>query len=315
MLFLDFGRVLQTGALLLCWVGPGPGVQFVDCCAANPSGTHFCRQCGRLLTTRGNIHNPLTGDAYAVIDVLAEGGMSYTYLIYNFQIRRLAVLKEIRAELAGKAKAQELFVREARILQSLEHPGIPKFYDFFSNDDYNSLVMELIHGASLEQIQPASAAQAVDWMVEAAGVLDYLHRRDPPIIHRDIKPGNLLLRYNPREIVLIDYGAVKEASAAPDTRIATPGYAAPEQQQGRPCLQSDFYGIGTTLVYLLTGRFPGDFYNPRARRLVGLEEAGIEAALAEVIYRATAYDQSDRPRDCGEMIACLRPFTGTLQGL
>lgn len=291
-------------------LGVGPSESAVECCAANPPGTHFCRGCGRLLISQGDIHNPITDDAYAVIEVLAEGGMSYTYLVYNHQLKKLAVLKEIRAELATRAKARELFEREARILQSLDHPGIPKFYDFFCNDEYNSLVMEMIHGLSLEQARPGSTAQAVGWMIEACWVLDYLHRRNPPVIHRDIKPGNLILRYYPRQIVLIDYGAVKEASTAPGTRIATPGYAAPEQQQGRPCLQSDFYGIGTTLVHLLTDRFPGDFYNPRARRLLGLEDAGLLPALAAVIYRATAYDPGERPHDCQALIAALQPFAG-----
>ncbi len=100
-----------------------------------------------------------------------------------------------------------------------------------------------------------------------------MHERG--VIHRDIKPANLILSHNPRRIVLIDFGAVKEVGSAPGTRIATPGYGAPEQNQGSPCLQSDFYGIGTTLVYLLTRQSPTHFYNPRAQRLIGLEEAGL----------------------------------------
>jgi serine/threonine-protein kinase len=218
----------------------------------------------------------------------------------------LAVLKEINADLSRKAKARELFMREAQMLQALQHPGIPKFYDFFCTDEHYSLVMELIHGPTLEEIEPVDVAQAVGWILETCEVLSYLHERG--VIHRDIKPANLILRHNPRRIVLIDFGAVKEVGSALGTRIATPGYGAPEQNQGRPCLQSDFYGIGTTLVYLLTRQSPTHFYNPRAQRLMGLEEAGLPSSLVSVILSATALDPHQRPQTCIDLMAALRPF-------
>jgi serine/threonine protein kinase len=298
----------------LCLISVPAQEPSLECCAAPSPGKRFCRHCGRLLVSCGDITNQTSGDIYTVIEVLAQGGMSNTYLVYHHRIGKLAVLKEIRAELAGRAKARELFEREARVLQSLHHPGIPRFYDFFSSEGSNSLVMELIHGPSLEQVEPSSPAQAVGWMIEACRVLEYLHQRVPPVIHRDIKPSNLLLRYSPRQIVLIDYGAVKEVSTEPGTRIATPGYAAPEQQRGLPCLQSDFYGIGTTLVYLLTHRSPEDFYDPRRRQFGNLEGGGIEAGLAEFIRRTTALDPNERPRDCAAMIAGFEPFANAQLG-
>jgi serine/threonine protein kinase len=278
----------------------------LECCWLNPPEVRFCRTCGRLLHSQGTLRNPEKGWEYEVIDVLVQGGMSTTYRVYNPQVQRLAVLKEINADLSRKAKARELFMREAQTLQALQHPGIPKFYDFFCTDEHYSLVMELIHGPTLEEIKPVDVAQAVGWVLGACEVLSYLHERG--VIHRDIKPANLILRHNPRRIVLIDFGAVKEVGSAPGTRIATPGYGAPEQNQGRPCLQSDFYGIGTTLVYLLTRQSPTSFYNPRAQRLMGLEEAGLPPALVSVILSATALDPRQRPQNCTDLMTALRPF-------
>jgi serine/threonine protein kinase len=278
----------------------------LECCRLNPPETRFCRTCGRLSRSQGTLRNPEKGWEYEVIDVLVQGGMSTTYRVYNPQVHRLAVLKEINADLSRKAKARELFIREAEILQALQHPGIPKFYDFFCTDEHYSLVMELIHGPTLEEIEPVDIAQAVGWILETCEILSYLHEQG--VIHRDIKPANLILRHNPRRMVLIDFGAVKEVGSAPGTRIATPGYGAPEQNQGRPCLQSDFYGLGMTLVYLLTRQSPMRFYNPRAQRLMGLEEAGLPPALVSVILSTTALDPHQRPPNCTELMTALRPF-------
>ncbi|MBW4700063.1 MAG: serine/threonine protein kinase [Aphanocapsa lilacina HA4352-LM1] len=280
----------------------------LECCERQGGLTRFCRVCGRMLTGGEVLENPETGNRYERVDTLAQGGMSTTYLVFNHQTDRLAVLKEIDADLSRKAKARELFLREAQVLAGLDHGGIPRFYDYFSTDERHYLVMEMIHGLTLEQVQPRSAAQAAGWMIETCQVLGYLHSLQPPVIHRDIKPANLILRYNPREVVLIDYGAVKLAGGRQGTRIATPGYSPPEQGRGRPCLQSDIYGVGMTLVFLLTRQFPGRFYHPRERRLVGLEEAGIEAPLAAVIAKATAYHPQERHRDSQELAHALSPF-------
>ncbi|WP_013324421.1 serine/threonine protein kinase [Gloeothece verrucosa] len=267
---------------------------------------------GHLIAGQGVIRNPLTGWEYEVLKILARGGMGTTYLVYNYQIRRLAVLKEMNSNMASKAKARELFQREARILQTLEHPGIPRFYDFFWTDQHYSLLMEMVHGYSLEQLLPLSTAQAVDWILQLTDILDYLHRRNPPVIHRDIKPSNLLLRYNPREIVLIDFGAVKEATAPPGTRIATPGYGAPEQQKGLSSIQSDFYALGTTLVYLLTRQCPSKFYIFSQGKFADLEEAGVPRILIGVINALTAFDPQQRPQTVMEVQDILKASLNSL---
>ena len=91
--------------------------------------------------------------------------------------------------------------------------------------------MEMIYGDSLQMVNPRSEKEAVGWMLQLAKILDYLHNLPKPVIHRDIKPSNLILRHNPEEIVLIDFGAVKEVTQKPGTRIATAGYGSPEQKK------------------------------------------------------------------------------------
>jgi serine/threonine-protein kinase len=259
-----------------------------------------------LISGQGIIRNQQTGWEYEVIKVLAQGGMGTTYLVYNYQICQLAVLKEMNADMVSKAKARELFQREASVLQSLQYSGIPRFYDFFWTDEHYSLLMEMVHGYSLAEIAPANVIQAVEWILQLAETLAYLHRRNPPVIHRDIKPGNLILRYNPREVVLIDFGAVKEATAPPGTRIATPGYGAPEQQKGLSCIQSDFYALGTTLVYFLTRQSPTKFYLFSQGKFANLESAGIPPVIISLIESLTAFHPQNRPQTVEEVQALIK---------
>jgi serine/threonine-protein kinase len=284
----------------------------LKCCHPNPPCRYFCRLNGKLIAGQGVIRNPETGWEYEVLKILALGGMSTTYLVYSYQLRKLAVLKEISAELLHKSKAREMFQREARVLKSLQHPGIPQYYDFFCTQEHYFLVMEMVHGQNLEQIVPVSPIQAIKWLQEVSNILNYLHLRNPPVIHRDIKPANLILRYQPPQIVLIDFGAVKEATAPPGTRIATPGYSAPEQQKGLPCIQSDFYALGTTLIYLITKQSPSNFYDSRQHKFIDLESIGIPPTLIRVILALTAFDPKERPQHATEVNLLLQKSQAAL---
>ena len=282
----------------------------MNCCRPNPACLNFCRLNGKLISGKGVIRNSQNGWEYEVLRILAQGGMSTTYLVYDYQNCKLAVLKAINAELALRAKAREMFQREARILQSLEHPAIPKYYDFFDTQERYSLVMEMIHGKSLDRIPTVTPIQAIEWLLQTSSILDYLHGRNPPLIHRDIKPENLILRYSTGKITLIDFGAVKEATTPPGTKIVTPGYGAPEQQRGTPCVQSDFYSLGTTLIYLLTKRSPSDFYITSKYKFAGLEAVDISPVLVSLIDTLTAFLPEDRPR-CATEVSNL--LTDTLE--
>ncbi|MDR7923029.1 protein kinase [Thermosynechococcus sp. GLH187] len=271
--------------------------------AGNMPGNLFCIHCGQPLNVQRTVRN------YHILRLLGHGGIGTTYLACEAQpsggwtgkVPEVWVLKELRSDMEDNEKAQELFEREARILQLLDHAGIPRFYDFFVEDGKSYLVMELIHGIDLERWVLRNGTvpipQAVQWMIQTCGVLDYLHNQDPPVIHRDLKPSNLLVRSRDNQIVLIDFGAVKELGHSPGgTRIAVEGYSAPEQMMGQPTIQSDLFAVGATLAFLLLGDSPIRFYHhcDGFHRLDVSDRPEIPDPLKQVLHRATAPLLPDR---------------------
>ncbi|NEQ21015.1 MAG: protein kinase [Microcoleus sp. SIO2G3] len=277
----------------------------------NPPANLFCIHCGKpLVPVQKVIHQ------YQVLRTLGQGGMGTTYLAWDkggwingHPI--LLVLKEMNADMAQVAKAQELFDREARTLKSLSHSGIPKYYDFFVEGGKKYLAMELIHGQDLEQRVlvngPVAPPQAIEWMIQACDILDYIHSCNPPLIHRDIKPANLMVRHRDNQVVVLDFGAVKEIGTAPGTRIGAEGYSSPEQDRGSPVTQSDLYAIGPTLIFLLTGVMPLKFYKKRGSGY-GFDVSTIPTItpqLREVIERVCESKVRDRYQTAKELSKAL----------
>ena len=276
----------------------------------NSPNNVFCIHCGQPLSVQQRIRH------YQVLRTLGQGGMGTTYLARDAAdeiaaMPQLLVLKQMNADMVKIAKAQELFEREAYTLKSLNHPGIPKYYDFFVEDGKKYLAMELIHGQDLEKrvytTGPVTPTQAIAWMIQTCDILDYLHSQSPPLIHRDIKPANLMVRSSVNRIVLLDFGAVKEIGTAPGTRIGAEGYCAPEQERGQPLTQSDLYAIGPTLIFLLTGENPFKYYRQRGRnyRFDVAKVPTISSQLRDVIDRVTEPLPRDRYQTAKELAAAL----------
>jgi serine/threonine-protein kinase len=276
----------------------------------NPPGNLFCIHCGQPLAVKKTIRH------YQVLRILGQGGMGTTYLAWDAAgvivgHPQLLVLKQMNADMAKIAKAQELFEREAHTLQGLDYPGIPKYYDFFVEGGKKYLAMELIHGLDLEKRiytkGPVAPNQAIAWMIQTCDILEYLHSQMPPLIHRDIKPANLMVRNSDHQIVLLDFGAVKETGTAPGTRIGAEGYCAPEQERGQPLTQSDLYAIGPTLIFLLVGENPFKFYRQRGKSL-RFDLANIPTItpqLRGVIDRVTEPLPRDRYQSAKELAMAL----------
>lgn len=277
----------------------------------NAPNNLFCIHCGELLAP---VQESIA--SYQVLRPLGQGGMGITYLAVEPTAtdRRspLLVLKEMNADLAEVVKAQELFTRESRVLQSLNHPGIPKYYASLLEHGKRYLAMELIHGEDLEarvvRSGAVGTAQAIAWMQQTCQILNYLHSQTPPLIHRDIKPANLMVRRVDNQIVLLDFGAVKEVGTNLKTRIgAEGGYSAPEQNQGNPCPQSDLYALGVTLIFLLTGKSPLNFYF-RLDDSDGFDLQNmptISPQLRDLINHLTQPQPSDRPQTALEVAQAL----------
>lgn len=166
----------------------------------------------------------------------------------------------------GKAKAWkdvELAEREAKVLQSLSHPNLPKYIEHFEEEGALYLVMEKIEGENLATIRARggsqSSAEVLRMLADVGAALRYLHGRAPPVVHRDIKPGNILRRPD-GSYVLVDFGAVRDKlkPSGGSTVVGTFGFMAPEQFQGRASSRSDLYGLAATALVMLTGEEPED---------------------------------------------------------
>lgn len=276
----------------------------------NSPNNLFCIHCGQPRSVQQKIRQ------YHVLRTLGQGGMGTTYLAWDGTggmggQPHLLVLKQMNADMAKIAKAQELFEREAYTLKSLNYPGIPKYYDFFVEGGKKYLAMELVHGQDLEKriytTGPVTPNQAIAWMIQTCDILNYIHSQDPPLIHRDIKPANLMVRNSNNRIVVLDFGAVKEIGTVPGTRIGAEGYCAPEQERGQPLTQSDLYAIGPTIIFLLTGENPFKFYRQRGPhfRFDVTRIPTITPQLREIIERVTEPLPRDRYKTAQELAAAL----------
>jgi serine/threonine protein kinase, bacterial len=279
----------------------------------NPPNTLFCIRCGQPVVEKDEFIRQ-----YQILRVIGRGGMGTTYMAWdkNCTIKAhpmLLVLKEMNADMEKIPKANELFEREARILKELNHPGIPAYYDFFVENGKKYLAMELIHGKNLEQIIYEKGAVipevAIKWMLKTCDILAYLHSFNPPLVHRDIKPANLMLRVIDQQILLLDFGAVKEIGTPSGTCISSEGYGAPEQIRGQPCIQSDLYAIAPTLIFLLTsGNSPLKYYtfNEGKAKFDLSKIPSITPQLKQVMEKASEQNIGNRYQQAQELIEALK---------
>ena len=182
---------------------------------------------------------------------------------------------------------------------------------FFVENNRKYIVMELIHGHNLEQFVNQRGAtepeRTIRWMIQICNILTYLHNLELPLIHRDIKPANLMLRNLDSRLMLLDFGAVKELGTALETRIGVEGYSAPEQYRGKPCPQSDIYGVGTTIIFLLTGKAPMQYYRYQSSKFEFDISSipNLPTNLAEVLDVACQSDFRDRYQTAIELSEAL----------
>jgi eukaryotic-like serine/threonine-protein kinase len=207
-------------------------------------------------------------DRYQIIDIIGQGGVGITYRAKDIANDSIVALKALSLRRARDWKAIELFEREAKVLSQLDHPAIPSYIDYFQvdNDDDRQfyIVQELARGESLANLIEKGWEPSIDEVHDiAAQVLQisiYLHTLIPAVIHRDIKPQNLIRDLDGR-ISLVDFGSVQDTYhqtiTGGSTVVGTYGYMAPEQFRGQACFSTDLYGLGATIIYLLTKQDPG----------------------------------------------------------
>ncbi|MDF5710541.1 MAG: protein kinase [Nostoc sp. S4] len=268
----------------------------------------------------------LLNNRYRVIRTLGSGGFGETFLAEDTQMpsNRRCVIKQLRPIQNNPQiyqLVQERFQREAAILEDLGGISnqIPTLYAYFQSDGQFYLVQEWIEGDTLtakvheQGLLSESAVREI--LIHLLPVLEQVHNHR--IVHRDIKPDNIILRHRDHKAVLIDFGAVRESMGTvvnsqglPTSSIVigTPGYMPSEQAAGRPVYSSDLYSLGITAIYLLTGKQPHELEtDSRSGEIIWHRYAlSVSPTLAGVIDRAIAYHPRDRFATAREMFDALQ---------
>ncbi|MBE8966421.1 protein kinase [Nostocales cyanobacterium LEGE 12452] len=278
----------------------------------------ICRNCGSEILLQGR---------YRVLKQLGQGGFGNT-----FEVDECGKTKVLKVLTENNPKAIELFQQEAKVLSQLNSGGIPKVEldGYFTVLPKNSsvplhcLAMEKIEGVNLEQwmefrnYQRLSEGQALNWLKQLVEILALVHAHQ--YFHRDIKPQNIMLRPS-GQLVLIDFGAVRQVTTTilagnSHTRIFSQGYSPPEQQNGYSVQQSDFFALGRTFIFLLTGKEPQDkeIYDPLTNELHWRKSAlNISPLLADLIDHLMAPTANHRPQNTQVILQKLDGIEKALQ--
>jgi outer membrane protein assembly factor BamB/tRNA A-37 threonylcarbamoyl transferase component Bud32 len=255
---------------------------------------------------------------YLIQDVIGVGGMGSVYRARDLHfpnVVKLVAVKEMINTAPDPLVRQTIvqnFEREANLLATLNHPSIPRIYDYFSEENRSYLVIEYIHGKDLEAIISESDSflteeQVLTWGIELCDVLSFLHNHKPdPIIFRDMKPSNVMIDHN-GDVKLVDFGIAKTFQfGQKGTMIGTEGYSPPEQYRGEATPLADLYALGATLHHALSRR------DPRMEPPFSFEERplrkinpGISPEVEEVISTALQYNPEDRFPNASDMKEAL----------
>lgn len=265
-------------------------------------------------------------DRYQIIGVVGGGGMGTVFQARDKhfpEAKRLVAIKEMLTPAGDESQRNAMlktFQREANLLAALNHPAIPKIFDFFVTDSRAYLVMEYIMGSDLDALlgrtRTLPVEKILDWGIELCDVLDYLHSHQPqPIVFRDMKPANIMID-SLGKVRLIDFGIAKIFEGdIKHTMIGTEGYSAPEQYRGDVTPLSDIYGLGATLHHVLTRK------DPRVEAPFSFHErpiqsfnAQVPAILVSAVERALAQRSEERFQSCAEMKVTLEQIRAALRG-
>ncbi|MEH1973304.1 MAG: YARHG domain-containing protein [Nostoc sp.] len=274
----------------------------------------------------------LLNDRYQVIRTLGAGGFGETYLAEDTYMpsKRSCVVKQLRPIHNNPQiyqLVQERFQREAAILEELggANEQIPALYAYFSSSGQFYLVQEWIEGDTLTgkvQKQGLFSEGAVqELFMNLLPVLDYVHSKH--IVHRDIKPDNIIVRHRDGKPVLIDFGAIRESmgtvvnsqgNPTSSIVIGTPGYMPSEQAAGRPVYSSDLYSLGMTVIYLLTGKQAQQLEtDSQTGEIIWRQYAShVSPIMARVIDRAIAYHPRDRYPTARAMLDSLQSIANPI---
>jgi serine/threonine-protein kinase len=255
----------------------------------------------------------VVGGRYQLLTVIGEGGMSTVYLALDKVLNKQWAAKEIRR--VEDPEMRELIVNsivtEANMIKRFDHPAIPRIVDIVDESGTLYVIMDYVEGRTLEDVLenngPQSEEAVADWSIQLCDALEYLHQLNPPVIYRDMKPSNVMLKPN-GSVSLIDFGISRELHKDSEGNglndedlLGTRGYAPPEQadpSRGTDA-RSDVYSLGATMYCLLTGKSPAD--PPHEMLPVRQVRPELSQGIERIIVKATQPNPDDRYSDCAEM--------------
>lgn len=252
---------------------------------------------------------------YKILNKVGQGGMSVVYLAMNEKANKQWAIKEVRKDGVKDFEiVKQGLVAETDLLKKLSHPSLPSIIDVIEGPDTFLIVMDYIQGNPLSKALEEYGAQpqeyVIEWAKQLCDVLEYLHTRTPPIIYRDMKPANIMLKPD-GNICLIDFGTArefKEKNLADTTCLGTVGYAAPEQfgGMGQTDARTDIYCLGATLYHLVTGRNPCD--PPYEILPIRQVNPALSSGLERIIQKCTQRNPDDRYQSCAELMYALENY-------
>ena len=255
---------------------------------------------------------------YLIVSVAGRGGMSAVYRgVDTKKGNRNVAIKEMSQGHLTETEREEAigrFRQEYQFLSKLQHPNLPLIYDTFNEGDRFYFVMDFIEGKTLLDLlrasggRPLPIGQVVDYAMQLCDVLSFLHMQTPPVIFRDLKPTNVMIRGDGR-LFLIDFGIArffKEGKLQDTVLLGSPGYAPPEQHgTGQTSPRSDIYALGATMHCCLTGRDPFNapdrFIFPPIRQYNPLVPAGLD----QLVQSMLALNERQRPASAQEVRQAL----------
>ncbi len=273
--------------------------------------------------TEGLVGSEIAG--YRITGLLGRGGMGFVYEAEHAILGRKAAIKTLSNDLGGDGDFRERFVQESQMVAALDHPSIIPIYDAGEENGVVYIAMRHVGGGDLQGLIAAGQLElerAVSILEQVAGALDAAHAHD--LVHRDVKPANVLIDSSSHRVYLTDFGIAKQARKRGLTRtgffVGTLDYAAPEQIQGKPVgPQADVYAFGCLLFECLTGKKPFDRETDVAvmhAHLLDPPPSATElrpelpAELDDVIARALAKNEEERTASCREVIEAVRACLG-----
>ena len=253
---------------------------------------------------------------YKILNVIGKGGMSVVYLAINEAANKPWAIKEVRKDGTKDFEVvRQGLIVETDMLKRLNHPNLPSIVDVIDTNDTFLIVMDYIEGKSLSKVIKESGAQpqeyVIEWAKQLCDVLGYLHNRKPPIIYRDMKPSNIMLKPD-GNVTLIDFGTAREyknkAMVEDTTCLGTQGYAAPEQfgGHGQTDARTDIYNLGATIYHLVTGHNPAK--PPYEMYPIRQWHPHLSSGLEQIIIKCTRGNPDSRYQSCSELMYALEHY-------